>query len=116
MNPAYRRLEATAQRLIAKWGKTATLVREERSGPPHAPVVVPVEHEVKLVDTGYNITNRNETLIHTGDKLGLISTDAAVVPELGDELVVDGLEYHLVDVQPLNPGGLTLLTEFVARR
>ena len=116
MNPAYRRLEATAQRLIAKWGKPATIVRTERSGPPHAPVVVAVEHPVTLVTTGYEMTNRNETLIQAGDKVGLISTAADVIPQLDDELRVDGHDYRMVDVQPLNPGGLTLLTEFVARR
>lgn len=116
VNSAYLRLEATAQRLIAKWGKAATLVREERSGPPHAPVVVQTEHSATLVTTNYSMTNRNETLIQTGDKVGIISTDLAVLPRLNDQLRVDGHEYRLVDVQPLNPGGRVLLTEFVARR
>ena len=116
VNPAYARLEATAQRLIGKWGKPATIVREERSGPPHAPVVVPVSHPVKLVETGYSITNRNDTLIQTGDKVGLINTEADVTPELSDAMEIGGLEYHIVDLQPLNPGGRVLLFEFVARR
>lgn len=116
MNPAYARLRATAERLIGRWGKAGVLTREERSGPPHAPVITPVEYPVKLVTTNYSMTNRNETLIEAGDKVGLVSTEAGVIPELDDLLEIDGHSYRLVDVQPLNPGGLTLLTEFVGRR
>lgn len=115
MNPLYVRLEATAKRLLASYGKPANIVREERSGPPHAPVVTQVEHPVTLVETGYSLTNRNETLIQTGDKVGIISTDADVAPALDDVLRIDGADYRMVDLQPLNPGGLTLLYQFVCR-
>lgn len=114
MNPLYVRLEATARKLIGSYGKPAAIVREERSGPPHAPVVTEVEHPVTLVETGYSLTNRNETLIQTGDKVGIIST-AGEAPKLDDKLRIDGADYHMVDLQPLNPGGLTLLYQFVCR-
>lgn len=115
MNPLYVRLEATARRLIGSYGKPADIVREERTGPPHAPIVTPVEYPVTLVETGYSLTNRNETLIQTGDKLGIISTEGEA-PKLDDKLRLDGTDYSFVDLQPLNPGGLTLLFEFQARR
>ena len=114
VNPTYVRLEATARRLLASYGKPATLVREERSGPPHAPVVAQVEYSVVLVETGYNLTNRDGSLVQAGDKVGLIST-AGESPLLDDVLRVDGADYRFVDLQPLNPGGLTLLFEFQAR-
>lgn len=114
MNPLYVRLEATARRLIASYGKPAAIVREERAGPPHAPVVTEVEHPVTLVETGYSLTNRSETLVQAGDKVGLISTEGEA-PQLDDVLRLDGADYRFVDLQPLNPGGLTLLFEFQAR-
>lgn len=114
MNPLYVRLEATAKRLLASYGKPAAIVRDERTGPPHAPVVTQVEHPVTLVETGYSLTNRNESLIQTGDKLGLIST-AGESPQLDDVLRLDGADYRFVDLQPLNPGGLVILFEFQAR-
>lgn len=114
MNPLYVRLEATAKRLIGSYGKPSAIVREERSGPPHAPVVTQVEHTVVLVETGYSLTNRSETLIQAGDKVGIIST-AGEAPQLDDVLRLDGADYRFVDLQPLNPGGLTLLLEFQAR-
>lgn len=114
MNPLYVRLEATARRLLASYGKPAAIVREERSGPPHAPVVTEVEYPVVLVETGYSLTNRNETLIQTGDKLGIIST-AGEAPQLDDVLRMDGADYRFADLQPLNPGGMVLLYQFVCR-
>lgn len=113
--PVYLRLEATARRLIAAYGKDAVVVREEVSGPPHAPVITPVSYPCKLVDTGYSITNRDGTHIQTGDKVGIISTAAEVEPALQDRIRIDEVEYRFVDLQPLNPGGLTLLFEYVAR-
>ena len=97
MNPTYVRLEATAKRLIGSYGKPAAIVREERSGPPHAPVVTQVEHPVTLVETGYSLTNRSETLVQAGDKLGLIST-AGESPHLDDVLRLDGADYRFVDL------------------
>ena len=114
MNPLYVRLEATARRLLSSYGKPAAIVREERTGPPHAPVVTQVEHPVVLVETGYSLTNRSETLVQAGDKVGIIST-AGEAPQLDDVLRLDGADYRFVDLQPLNPGGLVLLFEFQAR-
>lgn len=113
--PAYVRLEATAKRLIGLYGKPAQIVREQRSGPPHAPVVTSTAHDCVLVETGYSLTNRDGGVIQSGDRVGIISTDVEIVPTLQDRVRIDGVDYHLADLQPLNPGGLTLLYEFVAR-
>lgn len=111
----YKRLEATARRLIGQYGKDCAILREVRSGPDYAPVIEDQEYPVKLVETGYSMTNRNETLIQSGDKVGIISTAAATAPVLHDRLRIDGDTYNIIDLQPLNPGGLTLLFEFTAR-
>lgn len=116
VDPLYTRLEATARRLIAKYGKPAAVVRRTTSGPPHAPVVTETAHACTVADIGYSLTNRDATLIQTGDKVGIMSTDLAIVPALPDKLRIDGQDYAFVEVQPLNPGGLTLLWEYVARR
>lgn len=112
----YTRAEATARRLIDKYGKSAELVRQEQSGPPHAPVVAPVVHACKVADIGYSITNRTGTHIQAGDKVGLMSTSVAVEPAMSDVLRIDGADYRFVDLQPLNPGGLVVLWEYQARR
>lgn len=111
----YSRLESTATRLIGSRGKSAVLVRLTTTGPAHNPVTTPVEHDIKLVETGYSMTNRDTSLVQQGDKLGLIST-AGEAPQLSDQIRIDNVLYNFIDVEPLNPGGTTLLYEFHARK
>lgn len=111
----YTRLEFTARRLIAAYGKPGAIVRQVQSGPPYAPVVTEEVYACVLVETSYSMTNRDATLIQSGDKLGIISTAMAIAPTLQDKIRIDGSDYSFVDLQPLNPGGLNLLFEFVAR-
>lgn len=117
MSAFYDRLEATAKRLIDKYGFGADLLRQgPPTGPPYAPVPgVDVPHPCRIVETGYSLTNRDATLVVAGDKLGIISTDIDVVPALSDRIEIGGQQYHFLDVAPLSPGGQTLLYEFHAR-
>lgn len=112
----YTDLAEMAVELIGELGKDAAIVREEKSGPPHAPVITPVAHPCKVADIGYSMTNRDATLIQTGDKVGIISPDLGVAPGLHDLLRIDGADYRFVDLQPLNPGGLTVIWEYTARQ
>lgn len=112
----YGNLRDTAVRLIGLYGKAAKIVRKTTSGPPHAPIVTEAETDCVFVEVGYSMTNRNASLIQVGDKVGIISTDQAVVPQLDDEIRIDSVRYAFVDLSPLNPGGTTLLYEFVARK
>lgn len=119
MSAFYDRLEATARRLIRKYGFTAQFVREGApTGPPHNPQPgAPTRHDCKMVETGYSLSNRNETLILAGDKVGIISTEGlTITPTKDDDLDIGGDVYHFVDLNPLRPGGQVLLFEFVARR
>lgn len=111
----YARLNATARRLIRQYGKDATLVRLVESGPAHDPTVTETEYTVRMVETGYSLTNRNETLVQVGDKLGIISTEGEA-PQFDDKLEIGGERYNIVDLQPLNPGGTVLIHEFTARK
>ncbi|GGO89034.1 hypothetical protein GCM10011348_45840 [Marinobacterium nitratireducens] len=114
----YVRLEATAQRLIAANGKAVTLVRAGApTGPEWDPQPGPdTEHAAIMVETGYSLAYRSETLIQAGDKLGLISTDLDIAPAMSDKIKIDGDTYEFIDLQPLNPGGTTLLYQFQARK
>ena len=111
----YDRLLSTATRLIGQYGKDATLTKPGTpTGPEWNPTPgTPTDYTVKLVETGYSLTNRDATLIERGDKMLLI--EAAVEPALEDSITVDGSVLRLIDVQPLNPGGVVLLYEAQAR-
>lgn len=115
-NPLYTRLRATAVRLIDKYGKDATVVVPgAKTGPAHNPTVgAPTNVPCKLVETGEAMTRRNQTLIQLNDRIGIISPEAAVTQDC--KLLLDGEPYNLAGLEPLNPGGLLLLYEFVARK
>ena len=120
MSAFYARLEATARRLIFQFGRPGKLRRQGiPSGPPHNPQPITIaEPDCVFVETGYSFTTRSETLVQAGDKLGLISTDISggFVPALGDALLIGAEVWSFVDIEPLAPGGITLLYEFHARR
>lgn len=113
----YNRLNATAERLIREYGKTITITTPgEPTGPAHDPVPgVPTTQTALMVETENSITNRNPTLVQQGDKSGIIEPELEVT--FGDTLTIDGRDgWHFVALEPLNPGGLRLLYEFVVRQ
>ncbi|KRG47347.1 hypothetical protein ARC20_03180 [Stenotrophomonas panacihumi] len=118
MSAFYDRLQATAQRLIARYGYASQL---ERDGVPTGPAYnpqpgPPTRHDCKVVETEYSLTNRDATLVLRGDKLGLISTAIDITPTKDDRILLGGQLYHLFDLQPISPGAQVLLYEFHARK
>jgi hypothetical protein len=118
MNEFYDEMQAVAVELIDEFGYTNQL---QRAGAPTGPIYnpqpgLPTLHECKVVELEYSLTNRDATLVLTGDKLGLISTDVDVVPGLDDVLLLGGTPYRFIDLQPLSPGGQVLMFEFHCRR
>lgn len=115
-DPLYTELLAVANELIGQFGKPAQVERSVKSGPDYDPVFTPTLYDIKLVDTGYSITNRTNTNIQEGDIVGLVSMDGEVSTlEMSDVLIIDSKRFNFVDIMPLNPGGLQLLTEIQAR-
>jgi hypothetical protein len=115
MSAFYARLQSTAERLIANYGKPADLIRITKTGPAHAPVLSEQDYPAILVETGYELTLIPKTLVTVGDRFGVISTDIEVTPQMDDKIEIDGRRYNFVDIKPLNPGGTVLLYEFLAR-
>jgi len=118
MSRFYDRMQATAERLIARFGYATKLERDGApTGPPHNPQPgEPTQHDCKVVEPEYSLTDRDTTLVQQGDKLGLISTAIDIQPGKDDRLLLGGQLYHFIDLQPLSPGGQVLLFEFHARR
>lgn len=118
MSSFYDRMQATATKLIDRYGYSTQLERDGApTGPPHNPQPgEPTLHACKVVDLEYSLTNRDATLVQRGDKLGLISTAVDIQPETDDRLLLGGQLYRFIDLQPLSPGGQVLLYEFHARR
>lgn len=118
MSGFYDRMQATAERLIARFGYATQLERDGApTGPPHNPRPgSATRHDCRVVELEYSLNDRDTTLVQQGDKLGLISTAVDVQPGKDDRLLLGGHLYHLIDLQPLSPSGQVLLYEFHARR
>lgn len=119
MSAFYDEIEfEVAQPLIKEFGFAATLVRDGApTGPPHNPQPgAPTRHTCIILETGYSLTNRNETLVLVGDKMGLISTEMDIVPTKDDDIEIAGIAYHFLDVKPVGPGGQNVLYKYHARR
>lgn len=118
MSAFYDRLASTATRLIGRYGYATQLERDGApTGPPYNPQPgPPTLHACKVVELDYSLTNRDTTLVLQGDKLGLISIDVDTAPALTDRILLSGVRYHFIDLQPLSPGGQVLLYEFHARK
>lgn len=118
MDPLHPRLQATAIRLLAKYGKPATLVQASApTGPAWNPAPgVDALTPCVWLETDNSIKNRSSTVIEAGDKFGLVSVAAAVAPALPMQFETDGERYAIVEVGPLNPGGLVMYYEVHVRR
>lgn len=112
----YSSLLKTANRLIDRFGRDATLIKPGEPGDdPWSAASEPSESDIILVEIGYSMTNRDASLIEAGDKMTLVSSQG-LAPELPDKIRLDGEDYQVIDAQPLNPGGTKLLTEVQIRR
>jgi hypothetical protein len=116
----YAETRRDADELIREFGGPAKL--RVRGGTTTAPNPTPWEPggEVQLADTDYDVVavvidysqrERESTNIQSQDKQALISAlddsgnALAVSPSAADALVFGGVEYAIVQMSPLDPGG-----------
>lgn len=120
----YDTFQATATRLIDKFGQAATLKQSTIGA--YDPATGTASETVtsstgRVVVTDYDIRQVDGTLIQRGDKRILLSVitgvgakDVSPVP--GDKIVVGNVTYTVVDASPLSPGGTVVMHEIQARR
>ncbi len=141
----YARMAATAVRLLAKFGTTATL--SQTSSGSYDPVSGEVSGEetntytVRAVVLDYTMPRERDgvfsegTLVRAGDKK-ILCEPGVVVPEAGDSLLLGdqnlllddrqcvddwlsvdgGLPYEIIRVKTVSPAGTPVLYELQARR
>lgn len=108
----YARAAATAQRLIARFGTTATLHPQVTTGPAHRPTVTegdPVS--ITVVDLDREIRDASGTLTGQSIRTLYVSTSAGVTPTKSDKVTIDGVKHEIAEVRTLNPGGTTVMHE-----
>lgn len=113
----YANAQATAERLIAQFGQTATLTKYTSTGTAYAPSRSATGYGVIVVIMDYRNSEIDGTLVKQGDKRIYLSTDGlTVTPATTDTITLESVVHLIIDVRPLSPGGTVVYYEIQARR
>ena len=108
----------TAEKLLARFGKTATLNTPGGAGAdPWDPPVAGTDYDITVVGPDYKLNNRELTTIEEAALKFIVSTDGATVPPaLNCTITLDGSVFQIVGVDPLQPGSVTMLYTVYCRK
>jgi hypothetical protein len=107
-NPIYARLQATAQRLIAKYGQAGTVKRTEPPDPIYGGDPVVTTYPATLVPMAYEARYVDGTVIRTGDmQIYISAVGLPIEPTVGDVVTANGADYTIVAGDPNKYDGLT---------
>lgn len=116
-NALYTRLQATAQRLISKYGQTGAVKRVsppdpieggEGSTTSYAATLAPITYEQRYVD--------GSTILVNDRQIYISSVGLAIVPQVGDIVTVGGDQFHVVNADTNNYDGVTNVVFIVQGR
>jgi len=113
------RARATAETMIAKFGKAMTLKREvvgTYDATQGTAPVVPVSHSVIGVVSQPSVQSVASDLAQSGDLVVMISAKAlSVVPQAGDILLMDSVPWQIITVRSTYSGEEVALYELLTR-
>lgn len=116
-NPLYARLQATAARLVAKFGQTGTVTREIQPDPMVGGDPTPDPHPAILVPMSYSARDIDGTVIKTGDmQIYISAAGLAITPGPGDYATANGKTYRIVNSDPQMYDGITPVVHIVQGR
>ncbi|WP_037076084.1 hypothetical protein [Neorhizobium vignae] len=116
-NPIYARLQATANRLIEKYGQPGTVTRITPPDPVEGGDGTKTAHPAKLVPMTYDQRYIDGTNITTADRQVYISSvGLAIVPAPGDIVSAGDVTYHVIAGDPNNYDGITNVVFIVQGR
>jgi len=109
----YAKTQATAERLLARFGQTVTLRKAgATTGDAWAPVPgTPSDTDIIVAD--FEERRRDEDGRLTGEAMRTlyVSTSTGVAPEPNDQVQIGGEWHVILAVRPLRPAGTALLYE-----
>ncbi len=116
-NALYTRLQATAKRLIEKYGQSGMVKRVTPPDPilggdgtvtPYTANLVPMTYDQRYVD--------GTTILANDRQVYISSVGLAIVPQVGDIVTAGGVDYHIVNADPNNYDGVTNVVYVVQGR
>lgn len=117
-NLLYTRLQATAQRLIAKYGQQGTVTRITGvPDPVEGGDPVEVSYPATLVPMAYQAREIDGTVIKTGDmQIYISSVGLSIEPTVGDLVQANGKTYRIVNSDPQMYDGITQVVHICQAR
>lgn len=111
----YAKIATTAARLIENFGADIVIKTPTQSGDEWAPTVTYTETDAIGVQLGYSGRDLLNSSIEIGDVRFLISGVETIA--VGD-LITDtnGVDWHAVNVETVNPAGLPIIHTVQARK
>lgn len=121
VNPTYTRLQATANRLIARYGSSSGASLNEPgtpSGDPFNPTMgAPTQHAVTVVVTMYSKREIDgQRILATDKKVFIAPGDGSMDPQTSWSLTIGAVTYQIITISPMQPGDIVLLWEAQCRR
>jgi hypothetical protein len=112
----YLKTRGTAEKLIENFGQDATLTQYANSGTAYNPTRTGTDHTCRLVVTEYADRDVDGTLVLRTDRNVIISTAGlAVIPSKADTLTIGGVAHQIVEIMPLEPGGIVVIWQAQVR-
>ncbi|MGH0280751.1 hypothetical protein [Sinorhizobium meliloti] len=116
-NPIYARLQATAQRLIAKYGQAGTVKRVAPPDPVYGGDPVVTSYPATLVPMAYEARYIDGTVILSGDmQIYISAVGLSIEPTVGDVVNANGADYAIINGDPNKFDGITPVVFIVQGR
>lgn len=116
-NHLYARLQATADRLIKKFGQQGTVTRLAPPDPIEGGDPVETAYPAKLVPMAYSAREVDGTNILAGDmQIYISSVGLAIEPKPGDLVSASGKTFRIINGDPQNYDGVTPVVHIVQGR
>lgn len=114
----YTKPQATASRLLERFGKAGAIRRNQIiGGTPFSPVTGPVDHACTLAVMRFSSNEIDGTRIRADDLKVYVSTSGLTIePTTADKIVIDGQAYSIVNATPLKPAGVVVFHQLQCRR
>ena len=113
----YAGMRDSADELLDEFGQAAAIRRITNGGSDaYAPTQTTADTAIVCVVTEYANREKDGTRIQAKDRKVLVKAGSlAITPTPSDKFVLGGVVYDIVDVCPLEPGGVVMLYELQVR-
>jgi len=112
----YNRAIATANRLIERFGQPGEIVRLTASGPAWDPQALPTAYPCTVCMMNHSDAHMAGGLAQVGDRLVYVAVQGLPIkPTIADRMLVNGVDYEIIEVKPLDPAGIDVYYEINAR-